>query len=193
MIRYGIIGAGRIGNNHAGQIKLLANAAVVAVYDIRPEAAADFREKFGARICASAAELAASPDVDCVIVSSPTYCHREGVEAAGMPDGEYTLGAMPVIVENRRARLKTGEIAGSTLAFFEGLRNVVQWTGRPLAELVRATAWNQAESLGIPGIGKLETGFRANLVRLSEDCTPRTVWIDGVRKWNREEAECAVN
>jgi len=57
MIRYGIIGAGRMGNNHAGQIKLLDNATVAAVYDIRPEASAAFREKFGARVCRSATEL----------------------------------------------------------------------------------------------------------------------------------------
>jgi len=82
MIRYGIIGAGRMGNNHAGQIRLIDNAAATAVYDIRPEASAAFREKFGARVCRSAAELAQSPDVDCVVVVSPSYCHREGIEAA---------------------------------------------------------------------------------------------------------------
>ncbi|MDD3155558.1 MAG: Gfo/Idh/MocA family oxidoreductase [Victivallaceae bacterium] len=82
MIRYGIIGAGRMGNNHACQIQQLDNATVTAVYDIRPEASAAFREKFGARICNSATELARSPDVDCVVVTSPSYCHREGVEAA---------------------------------------------------------------------------------------------------------------
>ena len=82
MIRYGIIGVGRMGNNHAAQIRQLDNAAITAVYDIRPEASTAFREKYGARICGSVAELAQSPDVDCVVVTSPTYCHREGVEAA---------------------------------------------------------------------------------------------------------------
>ncbi|MPM89129.1 hypothetical protein SDC9_136237 [bioreactor metagenome] len=73
------------------------------------------------------------------------------------------------------------------------MRNVEEWTGLPLSELVRATAWNQAESLGIPGIGKLEAGYRANLVQLSDDRTPRAVWIDGVRKWKQEDNACAVN
>ena len=111
----------------------------------------------------------------------------DSMRAAGMPDGEYTLGALPVIVENRRARLKTGQVAGSTLAFDEGLRHVKEWTGLPLEELVRTTAWNQAESLGIPGIGKLEPGFRANLVRLSDDLEPEAVWIDGTLKWSKKE------
>jgi len=111
----------------------------------------------------------------------------DSMRAAGMPDGEYTLGALPVVVEHRRARLKTGQVAGSTLAFHEGLRHVKEWTGLPLEELVRTTAWNQAESLGIPGIGKLEPGFRANLVRLSDDLEPEAAWIDGTLKWSKEE------
>jgi N-acetylglucosamine-6-phosphate deacetylase len=109
----------------------------------------------------------------------------DSMRAAGMPDGEYTLGSLPVIVENRRARLKTGQVAGSTLAFHEGLRPVKEWTGLPLEELVRTTAWNQAESLGFPAIGKLEPGFRANLVRLSDDLEPEAAWIDGTLKWSK--------
>ena len=82
MIRYGVIGGGRMGRAHAGQIKKLSTAVVTAVYDLNPEAADRFAADFGARIEPSAARLAAAADVDCVIITSPTYCHQEGVRAA---------------------------------------------------------------------------------------------------------------
>lgn len=82
MIRYGVIGAGRMGRNHAEQLKLIPEAKITRVYDIAPERAEQFRADFGAEICSGPEQLAESPDVDCVIVTSPTYCHIEGVEAA---------------------------------------------------------------------------------------------------------------
>ncbi|WP_337746522.1 N-acetylglucosamine-6-phosphate deacetylase [Victivallis vadensis] len=103
----------------------------------------------------------------------------DAMRAAGMPDGEYTLGELPVTVSGRRATLANGAVSGSTLRFHEALRNVRDWTGLPLGELVRCCGSNQAESLGIPGIGRLEPGFRADLVRLSPELTPEAVWIGG--------------
>lgn len=83
MIRFGVIGAGRMGNAHAQEIAALGERARVSrVYDIRPEAAAEMSRKFGAAVAGSAAELADSPDVDCVLIASPTYCHAEVIRAA---------------------------------------------------------------------------------------------------------------
>lgn len=82
MIRYGIIGAGRMGNVHASQSRLIHGTAVSGVYDINPEAAEKMHSEYGAAIHPSAASLASSPDVDCVIITSPTYCHQEGILAA---------------------------------------------------------------------------------------------------------------
>ena len=82
MIRYGIIGAGRMGNAHASQTRAIEGTAVTGVYDISPEAAEKMHADYGATIYHSAEELASAPEVDCVIVTSPTYCHQEGVRAA---------------------------------------------------------------------------------------------------------------
>lgn len=49
------------------------------------------------------------------------------------------------------ARLQeSGALAGSTLKYAHGLKNVHRLTGKPLSDLVKATSWNQAQSLG-PG------------------------------------------
>ena len=82
MIRYGIIGTGRMGKNHAGVIAEIPEAQVTAAYDINPEALNAFCAKFQAEKCSSAMELAARQDVDCVVITSPTYCHQEGIHAA---------------------------------------------------------------------------------------------------------------
>ena len=80
MITIGIIGAGRLGTTHAGNIERIDGIKLAAVYDINPEKAQVFNEKYGAVICNSADELANMVDV--VVVASPSDCHLEGVQAA---------------------------------------------------------------------------------------------------------------
>ncbi len=107
----------------------------------------------------------------------------DSMRAAGMPDGEYTLGGLEVVVKDRCARLKTGPVAGSTLLFHDGLRHVRNLTGLPLKELVKTTSWNQARSLNIPDIGKIEPGFRADFAILNRDLQPVSTWVDGRELW----------
>ena len=107
--------------------------------------------------------------------------------AAGLEDGEYALGGLPVVVRDGCARLTTGAVAGSTLVFDQGLRNVCKWTNLPLKDIVGTTSYNQARSLGISDLGKLEKGFRANLVKLSPELYPQAAWIDGRKKWDIKE------
>ncbi len=87
MVRIGIIGAGRMGNCHAGNLAKLKNACLSAVYDINPEKTAAFVKTYPtAKICKSAKELVESPDVDLVVITSPTYCHPEGIKLAMATD-----------------------------------------------------------------------------------------------------------
>ncbi|MBQ7179388.1 MAG: Gfo/Idh/MocA family oxidoreductase [Victivallales bacterium] len=80
MIEVGIIGAGRLGNTHAGNLAKIDGVKLTAVYDINDEKSKAFQEKYGPAICSSPDELAQKVDV--VIVSSPSDCHIEGVRAA---------------------------------------------------------------------------------------------------------------
>ena len=81
MANFGIIGCGRMGKNHAKSISTGTDGKIVAVYDPKPEAAAFMHETYGAEVMQNAEGVAAHPKVDCVIVTSPTYCHLEGVKA----------------------------------------------------------------------------------------------------------------
>ncbi|MDD5727079.1 MAG: N-acetylglucosamine-6-phosphate deacetylase [Victivallales bacterium] len=104
----------------------------------------------------------------------------DAMRAAGMPDGEYTLGGLAVIVADGEARLKSdGALAGSTLEICTALKNLYEVTGKPLAELIRTTSWNQAQSLGLEKLGRIEPGYCADIVILSDDFRPTKVFING--------------
>ncbi len=107
----------------------------------------------------------------------------DSMRAAGMPDGDYLLGGQKVIVKDHCARIESGAVAGSTLLYYQGLRHVRKLTGLPLPELVKTTSWNQARSLGIPRIGKIESGFRADLAILNSNLEPQSTWVNGRELW----------
>jgi N-acetylglucosamine-6-phosphate deacetylase len=106
----------------------------------------------------------------------------DAMRGAAMPDGNYDLGGLPVKVSNGKAQLENGTVAGSVLQMHQALRRVSKITNLPLSELSKTTAWNQAESLGIPESGKLEKGYRADIVVLNEDHEPQDVFVDGKLK-----------
>ena len=83
MLKVGIIGAGRMGKAHAGNLAKLKSVTLTAVYDIVPAQAAAMKELHPTmEIMDSAAALVNSPDVDLIVIASPTYCHKEGLLAA---------------------------------------------------------------------------------------------------------------
>ncbi len=106
----------------------------------------------------------------------------DSMAASWMGDGTVTLGGLDVVVRDGAARLASGALAGSTLRYNDGLRNVARLTERPLAELVQTTSLNQAKSLGLGGLGKIEEGFTADFVRLDEALNVVSTWVGGVAR-----------
>lgn len=105
----------------------------------------------------------------------------DAMRASGMPDGNYTLGGLDVIVGGGRAALPTGQIAGSLLQYCDGLKRLRALRLLPDSELIRCTGYNQAHSLGFSGVGELKTGFFADFVIADDDWTPLSVWANGKR------------
>lgn len=94
----------------------------------------------------------------------------DSMAASWIGQGEVKLGGLDVLVKDGKAVLKEGgALAGSALLYNEGLRNIVEITGLPLHQIVKATSWNQARSLDLQGFGKLEPGFFADIVILNPD------------------------
>ena len=63
------------------------------------------------------------------------------MRAAGMPDGDYTLGGQAVQVKGNRATLSDGTLAGSVTDLMKCMKTAVSF-GIPLADAVRAAAVN---------------------------------------------------
>lgn len=101
------------------------------------------------------------------------------MRAAGMPDGDYTLGGQDVHVEGRRATLADGTLAGSATDLMACMVTAVEM-GIPLHHAVKAAAVNPARAIGIYSrVGSLEPGKRANLVLLDRDLRVREVIFRG--------------
>lgn len=106
----------------------------------------------------------------------------DSVAASWMPDGRMQLGGLDAEIRDGVVRLEDGTLAGSTLKFNEGVARVRDLTGLPLPEIACMTSWNQARSLGLEGLGKLEQGHHADLVMLEEDLSVHGVWVAGERR-----------
>ncbi|RYD19451.1 MAG: N-acetylglucosamine-6-phosphate deacetylase [Verrucomicrobiaceae bacterium] len=105
----------------------------------------------------------------------------DSVAASWRPDGRMVLGGLDAEIRDHVVRLADGTLAGSTLKFNEGAARVRDLTGLPLSEIARVTSWNQARSLGLEGVGKLERGHHADLVMLDRDLNVHGVWVAGRR------------
>ena len=112
----------------------------------------------------------------------------DSVSASGMPDGEYELAGLPTLLKNGAVRLKNNPeaLAGSALSMNVALRNVYEVTGYPLKELIKTTSWNQAQSLGLTGIGRIQPGYAADLVVMSGDFDVERVFVDGEERFSAE-------
>jgi N-acetylglucosamine-6-phosphate deacetylase len=104
----------------------------------------------------------------------------DSMAASWIDEGEVMLGGLAVLVKDGKAVLKEGgALAGSALRYNEGVRNVAEITGLPLHQIVKATSWNQAQSLGLGGFGKIEAGFFADLVILNNDFSVWKTYVGG--------------
>jgi myo-inositol 2-dehydrogenase / D-chiro-inositol 1-dehydrogenase len=94
MIRFGVLGAGRIGKVHARTIAASARAEVAYLADQMPKAAADLAAEVGAQV-SSVEVIIKAKDVDAVLIATPTGTHADLIEAASNA-GKAILCEKPV-------------------------------------------------------------------------------------------------
>jgi N-acetylglucosamine-6-phosphate deacetylase len=110
----------------------------------------------------------------------------DAMRASGMPDGDYTLGGLPVVVSDGAARLASnGALAGSTLQICQALKNVVEITDMPLSELIKTTSWNQACALRLKDLGRLESGYYADIAVLDYDFNVQMTLVNGEVRYQK--------
>ncbi|MEK4251462.1 N-acetylglucosamine-6-phosphate deacetylase [Paenibacillus sp. FSL W7-1287] len=105
----------------------------------------------------------------------------DAMSAAGMPDGEYMLGELPVVVTDNIARLKDGgSLAGSTLTMIRGFQFLIRELGISVVEASRIASLNPAKVIGLDQqYGSIAVGKRADLLLLDGEFAIQSVIIGG--------------
>ncbi|MGE0282180.1 MAG: inositol 2-dehydrogenase [Rhizobiaceae bacterium] len=115
IVRFGLLGAGRIGKVHAKAVVTNPDAKLVAVADAFETAARDLAAAHRADV-RTIDEIAAATDIDAVIICTPTDTHADLIEQFAKA-GKAVFCEKPVDLSAKRVRecLKTVEETGATL------------------------------------------------------------------------------
>jgi len=101
----------------------------------------------------------------------------DSLSAAGLPDGMIKSGDLDVYVKDGKATLKDGTIAGSTSTLFECMKKAVE-IGIPFEDAVKMASETPAKRINV-NKGKIEAGYDADFIILSEDMEIEDVIING--------------
>lgn len=101
----------------------------------------------------------------------------DSLAVAGLPNGRYTSGGLPIELSSDVARLLDGTLAGSRTMLFDCVKRVASF-GIPFDDAVRMASRTPAEMLGL-NKGRIEEGYDADLLILDEKCNIDTVIIGG--------------
>lgn len=118
MVRFGLLGCGRIGQVHARSLRGLDGVRVVAVADALPEAARTLAATCGAEVRDVDAILAAA-DIDAVIIGSPTDAHFDQILAAAR-HGKAIFCEKPVDMSVDNIRICIDAVEAAKVPFMTG-------------------------------------------------------------------------
>ncbi|MFD0588343.1 N-acetylglucosamine-6-phosphate deacetylase [Paenibacillus sp. GCM10027627] len=105
----------------------------------------------------------------------------DAIEAAGMPDGDYELGGLAVVVKNGTARLREGNaLAGSSLTMISAVRFMLNNTKLSIVDVSRFASGNPARELGLfEETGSIAVGKQADLVWADAQLNVERTWVQG--------------
>lgn len=128
MTKYGVVGTGYFGAELARFMSKVEGAKIIAVYD--PENAAPIAKELNCEATETMEQLCTHPDVDCVIIASPNYLHKDPVIAAAKA-GKHVFCEKPIALNYQDCKemvntcKKAGVtfMAGHVMNFFNGVRH----------------------------------------------------------------------
>jgi N-acetylglucosamine-6-phosphate deacetylase len=104
----------------------------------------------------------------------------DAISAAGMPDGELTLGNVSVVVKNGVANLKGSDLlAGSTLTMKKAYKYLMDNFKVSPIDAVAFFSGNPAKIYNLENVGSIEVGKRANFVVVNTNNEVETVIFEG--------------
>lgn len=115
MVRFGLLGAGRIGQVHGRNIAANPRAELVALFDVSHDTALELATATAAQV-RSTDQIINDPDIDVVVICTPTDTHSDLIERAAIA-GKAIFCEKPIDLDVRRVEqtLKIVEKAGVAL------------------------------------------------------------------------------
>ena len=105
----------------------------------------------------------------------------DAMRAKGLPDGLYDLGGQEVTKVGNECRIASGSLAGSVAEMDFVVRNLKEFTGASMEDLVKMSSYNAAKHLGIDDRkGSIGIGMDADIVIVDEDINVDTTICRGV-------------
>jgi myo-inositol 2-dehydrogenase/D-chiro-inositol 1-dehydrogenase len=148
VVRFAMLGCGRIGRMHAGNIHAHSRARLVACFDVAPEAARRVASECGAVALGSAEAAIAREDVDAVFIASSTATHVDLITlAAGA--GKAILCEKPIDLDIGRVDSCWAAIGGRAPLLMLGFNRRFDPSFRALRDRLHAGEIGRLEQLVI--------------------------------------------
>jgi len=111
----------------------------------------------------------------------------DSIAAAGLPDGDYSLGGMKVAVRHGKSLLESGTLAGSTIRLCDAVRNMVEKADVPLREAVEMASTTPARVAGVTDRkGSIAPGMDADITVLDRDLSVMLTMVEGRVVYEKE-------
>jgi len=120
MIRWGIIGCGRIANRFVQGLNTLPNTILASVWSRRPETVSSFAARHGGKPCGTLEELLAS-DIDAVYIATLPDSHP-GYSIAALNAGKHVLCEKPAATNLALLNGVLQTAVSGNLLFMEGMK-----------------------------------------------------------------------
>lgn len=110
----------------------------------------------------------------------------DSMRAKYLQDGTYDLGGQDVTVQGNRATLDDGTLAGSMLKMIDGVKNMINFAGATLEDIIKMASMNPAKQIGVyDRKGSIETGKDADILLLDENYNIRYTICKGKIAYKR--------
>jgi len=109
----------------------------------------------------------------------------DSIRAGGMHDGEFQFSDQKVILNNNKATLVDGTLAGSTLTLDNAIKNLLDTTTASITDAVRMASLNGAKVIGIDR-GIIASGKTADLVVLDKNWKVQYTILNGEIRYKRK-------
>lgn len=94
----------------------------------------------------------------------------DAIRAKGLAPGHYDLGGQRVTVDENKAELADGTLAGSVLRMIDAVKNIRQMTGASMEDLIKMASYNPAKQLKLDDRkGSLAVGKDADILLVDEE------------------------